>query len=429
MYSIGIDIGTTSICGVRMDCSSGAVEKTVSLPNDSELPSAHIWERLQDPKRIEEKVMELLDRLQLGRVAAIGLTGQMHGMLYLDRFGRALSPLTTWQDQRGEQPYGETTYAAALGSMTGYGHVTHFYNQENGLVPDTAEGFCTIHDYIAMLLCGFNRPVLHTSDAASFGLFDLKANRFQKNFPYEVTDHCRVLGTHKNIPVAVAIGDNQASFLGSGSNTGTVLINVGTGSQISMIAPKQTVPLAPGIELRPFANGDRLMVGSSLCGGRALAILHRFYCDIVEMAKGERPESLYPQMDCLLEKTVESSLVVDTSFSGTRADPSRRGSIMGITTQNLTPGELTLGLLEGTVRELYELYESFGCSAIRLVGSGNGIRRSAALRRLFSKRFSLPMQIAVSSEEAACGAALFAMVAAGILPSLDSAQSLIQYQV
>lgn len=427
MHVIGIDIGTTSICGVRFDCDSGLVEDSLTLSNDSELPSSHPWERLQDPEKIRQKVDCLLGYLKKGPISAIGLTGQMHGMLYLDASGKALSPLFTWQDQRGEEPYQDTTYAAALGSMTGYGHVTDFYNRVNGLVPSGAMGFCTIHDYIAMSLCGLSQPVLHTSDAASFGLFDLEKNQFQIDFFYEVTDQCRILGYHDGIPVAVAIGDNQASFLGSGSDADTVLVNVGTGSQISMMTHEMPGQLPPGMEIRPLTNGDRLIVGSSLCGGRALALLHEFYCEIAEMATGERPQTLYPQMDRMLEQVQSSSLRVDTAFSGTRAEPQRRGSISGITTNNLNPKELTMGLLCGEVEELYEMYEQLGHRAGRLVGSGNGIRHSRALQRQFEMRFSLSLQITRFVEEAACGAALFAMVAAGVLPDFASALSLIEY--
>ena len=81
----------------------------------------------------------------------------MHGIVYLDKNGEAVSPLTIWQDGRGDTPYKEgLTYAEWLSKKTGYklatgfGGVTHFYNTVNGLVPENAVTFCTIHDLAVM---------------------------------------------------------------------------------------------------------------------------------------------------------------------------------------------------------------------------------------------------------------------------------------
>ena len=70
-----------------------------------------------------------------------------------------MSPLTIWQDGRGDQVYKDgKTYAACLSELTGYpvatgyGAVTHFYNTVNGLVPSDAVTFCTIHDLAVMAL-------------------------------------------------------------------------------------------------------------------------------------------------------------------------------------------------------------------------------------------------------------------------------------
>ena len=106
MKSIGIDIGTTSISLVLAGFPDGTLIQAVTLPNNTFLPSARPWERLQDPAAILAKVYPALEGLlsAWGDVAAIGLTGQMHGILYLDRSGLAVSPLYTWQDGRGNLP-------------------------------------------------------------------------------------------------------------------------------------------------------------------------------------------------------------------------------------------------------------------------------------------------------------------------------------
>ena len=125
-----------------------------------------------------------------------------------------------------------------------------------------------------MQLCGLKRPVLHASNAASFGAYDLERNQFTVPFNGEITADYRVAGTWRGIPVGVAIGDNQASVFSTLADPEAVLCNVGTGSQVSVIAKK---PLwQPNIETRPYFEGQYLIVGSALCGGRAYSLLKDF---------------------------------------------------------------------------------------------------------------------------------------------------------
>ncbi|MFH5183885.1 FGGY family carbohydrate kinase [Paenibacillus sp. TAB 01] len=98
MYLIGLDVGTTSIGGVLVDGSSGDIVKSVLKDNYSECNTANSWEHCQDSDRIWRTVREVLAELSSGKVeiGGIGLTGQMHGILYVDSQGDAVSPLYTW---------------------------------------------------------------------------------------------------------------------------------------------------------------------------------------------------------------------------------------------------------------------------------------------------------------------------------------------
>ncbi len=82
-------------------------------------------------------------------------------------------------------------------------------------------------------------------------------------------------------------------------------------------------------------------------------------------------------------------------------------------------------------RELYGLFEEMlGAGAKKpdvLVGSGNAIRRNPALRKAFEMVFDMPLVIPAHQEEAAYGAALSGMAAAGLTPDLRAAQGLIRY--
>jgi sugar (pentulose or hexulose) kinase len=218
-----------------------------------------------------------------GRIGGIGVAGQMHGILYVDGDGRAVSPLFTWQDGRGDQELEGTTYAGMLSEAlgrpvsTGMGFVTHYYNVKNGLVPRGAACLCTIADYVAMRLAHAQAPVMDATNAASLGCIDLRRLEFRRDamsaldidgaiFP-RVSTSCPALGEARNgTPVFAALGDNQASFLGSVRDVrGSLLCNIGTGSQISLFSDDCLD--VPGIDTRPFPLGGYIGVGAALCGG------------------------------------------------------------------------------------------------------------------------------------------------------------------
>lgn len=232
MKTLGLDIGTTSISSVIFREKTGVLEaKTIA---NGTFLSSESWERLQNPAAIWQKAFRVVSELLQRHpdVRAIGVTGQMHGILYLNADGEAASPLYTWQDGRGDLPFDETnSWAEHLSAITahplstGYGMVTHFYNLRHRLVPEDAVCLCTIGDYIAMKLAGLTRPRIEPTNGASLGLFDLGKRRFDAEallraemdeaFLPEIAN-TTLLGTGAlGIPVYAAIGDNQAAFLGA----------------------------------------------------------------------------------------------------------------------------------------------------------------------------------------------------------------------
>jgi len=428
MFSIGIDIGTTSICGVLIDVKNGVIIKKLERVNDTWIETKNAWEKIQDPNKILTIVINILDELYSSEVISIGLTGQMHGIVYLDEKGNAVSPLYTWQDERGNLSYLDSTYAKNISSFTGYGNVTHYYNKINNLVPKKAKVFCTIHDFVAMKFCSLTEPIIHNSDAASFGLYDIVKNCWQiqdKILP-KVTVECMILGNYKNTPVAVAIGDNQASFIGSVSESTAILINMGTGSQISVVSDK--ISTSADVETRPFVNGKYLLVGCSLCGGKTYAVLENFFRNTVELFTGAIPDKLYDVMNKELEKECECKISVDNRFMGTRANPKITASITGLNVENFSPQQLLVGFVTAMAGEMFSMYEKMGTKGTSLVGSGNGIKKNKAVVKALEKKFSTQLKIPVHNEEASFGAALFSLVACGYYDDIAKAQKLITYK-
>lgn len=452
MKALGLDIGTTTISAVVVGMEEREILKAYTIPNGSFIETDLPWEKIQDPDKIMQKALGLLEEIlqEHQDIGVIGLTGQMHGIVYLDENGKHISPLYIWQDGRGnipvekilsEDPVPEDALSEAGRSIcgileeeygvkahTGYGLVTHLYNCRNNLVPEGAAKVCTIMDYLGMRLTGRRTPLMHSSNAASLGLYDAKKNGFRADILQkagadadilpEVTDDFISVGSYKGIPVSAAIGDNQASFLGSVENAAdSVLVNMGTGGQISVLS--DTYFTAKGIEARPFVKGHYLLAGSSLCGGRAYALLEHFFRSYAEAA-GITGVDHYSVMGKILdEKNDGEKLKVNTTFSGTREKPEKRGSIKNIGTENFTPKALIGGVLEGMAEELYKMYrkieKGLAGPKTRMVASGNGIRKNRHLQEVMSEKFGMSLELAKREEEAAYGAAVSGMIAAGEL--------------
>ena len=450
MNAVGIDIGTTTISVSVIDSITGKTVYSQTVESNSFITTEQTFEKIQSVKTIEDKVNKLVYAVlkQYKPISSIGVTGQMHGIVYIDSEGEACSVLYTWQDARADRKTENgNTYCEEIFSLTGYkvpagyGIATHYYNSCNSLVPKEAVCFSTIHDYIAMRLCHNKKPVMHTSNAASFGLFDINKLRFDTNavqklginpaFLPEVLQSEKVIGYCENIPVSVAIGDNQASFIGSVRDVNnTLLINMGTGSQISVLGRAGTS--FPSGEVRPLNSNEYILVGSALCGGRAYACLEKFFRAAFE-AYGVKIDSAYDFMNRIAEAAYppENELITDTSFSGKRIAPDVRGSISNICVDNFTPEQLICSVLKGTVKELYDMYSEISASLpikpTVLAASGNGFRKCAVWRHIAEDVFGMKVCIPAHKEEAAYGASVFGLAACGMYPSVADAQKIIQY--
>ncbi len=426
MKAIGIDIGTTSVCGILINAATGNVEKSVTQNSNAFIGGCAEWEKIQSVDRIMTIAENILKELISSDVAAIGVTGQMHGIVYTDAEGNAVSPLYTWQDKRGDLPYKDTTYAKYLGSFSGYGNVTDFYNTENGLKPVNAASYCTIQDYVVMQLCGFKKPLMHTSNAASLGCYDFESNRFNYAYDAEITGDYRIAGEYNGTPVSVAVGDNQASVFSTLADENDILINIGTGSQVSVISDKPSD--STEVETRPYFENKYLLVGAALCGGRAYSLLKSFYAETFGYLKKIDDGEIYKIMNDMLKSAEKSSFKVDTRFAGTRLNSEITGGISGITTENFTPSSLTSGVLCGMADELLNMYKQMGTVKSGMVGSGNGIRKNKALVKIFEEKFGAKMKIPAHLEEAAVGAAMFGMISCGEFKNAADAEKIISYE-
>jgi sedoheptulokinase len=479
MRCVGLDLGTTKISGVAIDTdpSPGRLLGAVSREHRAGLPGGRPWEDLQDAERILAAAREALAELcspegGAGQPDGLCVTGQMHGVLYADADGQAVSPLMTWLDNRAGQPHPSGgSWAEALSAAVGrriaagYGAATHYYNRHHGLVPPQAAYLCTLMDFVTLHLSSGpegvpRRPVTDATVAASVGLAEPFSGRpdpraleeagMERLLPSETVEAGSRVGSTAagrgipaGVPVFAPLGDNQAAFLGAVRDLeGMALLNVGTGGQLCAWVPSLPAGGAAAggegesaLEARPFPGGGLLLVGATLCAGKAYALLEGFFRSVLGAFGAQAQGPLYERMNELASGPAgpaEEGLLVDTRFNGTRGDPRTTGAIRGVTLRNLTPAALARGFLGGIAEELRGHYEALvrlrEAPVYSLAASGNGLRRNPALRGEIARRFGLELRLPRLREEAALGAALAAAVGLGRYPGFRAAGGIISYE-
>ncbi len=446
---LGIDIGTTSVSAQLISLADGEPLHTYCINHSAALPAENPFG--EDAFAADA---ELLLKTALGlvhsavdtypNIAAIGFAGQMHGIVCTDDHNTPLSPLFTWQNlygQRildGESVCDRIARLSGIRIPTGYGIVTYYALRECGLLPKGTVHITTVSDLAAAHLCGGTLRC-HPTNAASFGCYDMEKNDFDasalsalgidRSILPEIAEDFALAGTYRNIPVTVSVGDNQAGVFATLRDEDAALLNIGTGGQISRIGTFGILdPLQNSVEIRPYFGGKSLCSGSILSGGRALALLASFLCEVAD-AFGVTPtkQDIY---DCINRAALSSEkpLTVDTAFGGTRDDPDRRGAVTDITPHNFTLSDLSAGFCFGIVTELYSLCQRMGGEMpMRLVISGNALRRNAALRHAAMRVFSCPLVTPAYKEEAALCAALYAGIGANLLTP-ETRCDLIRYE-
>ena len=174
---------------------------------------------------------------------------------------------------------------------------------------------------------------------------------------------------------------------------------------------------------RPFPDHRTLVSGAALCGGRAYAMLERFF-GMYRTALGIDDGKRYDVLNALAAQGYEEArtdgarLSVLTTFCGTRDNPSALGAVSGIGESLLTPQALAAGVLFGMAEELFGMYEAMPHGHITaLAASGNAVRKNPTLQAILSDVFGLPVLISDAEEEAAFGAAMTAARAALAVPA------------
>lgn len=443
-FLLGIDIGTSKVAAVLVGGEEGNVVAVRGSLHGGTLAGMARNRAEQDAGMLLDAARSVIAGFgpeRLGRVRAVGVTGQMHGAVLLDAHNEAATHLVTWQDQRClEQGFvGELAERTGEhGLRTGFGNATLAWLLAHGMVPGNARGLATIHDLLVARLCGLDRVVTDPTDAAGMGFYDilggcwrddaLRAAGIDPGWQPEVrpcgaragsvcVTAAAAFGLTAGAPVMVAVGDNQASVWASvrdGRPEETLAVTLGTGGQLSAVMESGFVPTearGESYEYRPFPDSRFGAVAASLCGGSAFAwIVDTVRTWLDELGIDAPPrELLFETLSSLGTGASGCGLDVSPRFAGERHVPDTRGQIRGIDRNNFSLGNLVRALARGIAHNLRDMLPA-ECLAgrRRVVGSGNAVRRLPVVQECLAEVFRLPLELPDSREEAATGAALLA---------------------
>lgn len=439
-YCLGIDIGTSKIAAVIMDSTTSQILDCSSIKTEAEIAAVQAGFAEQDVEKIIQTLYNAVSSLSSDlrrKVTGLGVTGQMHGvMLWNDK---TTSPLYTWQDKRASTT-GMLEHIRKVSGheslQNGYGAVTLAWLAANEALSGWQYA-ATIHDYAVSRFCGLEHPVTDAADAASWGLFDIYADRWdneaikrlkipEKFFPEAVKCGSAAgilsditaaeLGLPAGIPVTVATGDNQAAILATSSDPERELyLTIGTGAQLSAILSRSeinSIDIPASAEIRPYNDDCFLVVAAALSGGQSMLwmtdMLNSWMCDIglPELSRDE----LFTRLDKLAVQSTDYTLDFKPNFNGERHNPTLTGSIDNIREGNFTLANVFRSLAGGVLKNLAAMMpEKVWQTKQRVVANGNAVRNLAIIKQLIPVVFGMPVRILNSSEEAACGAAILSI--------------------
>lgn len=449
---LGIDVSTTGAKALLVD-TDGNVAGSATSPLTLSTPRA-LWSE-QDPadwwQGVAKSVQQVLAETEVAAtvIRAIGLTGQMHGLVLLDEAGEVLRPAILWNDQRtGAQcdQIRQRLGRERLIQITGNDALTGFtapkilwVQQHEPQIYAKARYVLLPKDYVRYRLTG--EFAMDRAGGAGTLLFDLKKRTWSDEVlqaleipaawlppTYEgpaVTGHvgeeaAAATGLAAGTPVVGGGGDQAAQAVGVGAvQPGIIALTLGTSGVV--FATTEAPLVEPEGRLHAFCHAvpDRWhFMGVMLSAAGSL----QWYRDT--LAPDVAFDELLAEADPV--SAGSEGLLFLPYLTGERTphpDPLARGAWVGLTVRH-TRAHLTRAVLEGVafgIKDSFTLIQQAGVGAIEEVRISGGGARSALWRQIIADVLGQALVTVNTTEGAAYGAALLAGVGAGLFESVPAA--------
>ena len=460
-FLIGLDVGTTGTKAALYDEEGRRIAAyTREYPLQTPRPG---WSE-QDPEAWWEATCAALQAVvdESGvmpeSVVGIGLSGQMHGSVFLDADGVPVRPAILWNDGRTARKSNEIaqrlgveilTSVTCNPPLTGFTAPKVLWLRENEPQHYRRVAHLVLpKDYIRFKLTG--TLATDPSDAAGTLLFDVPRGEWSREvlqrldiplawMPGVVAsgapagelrpDVARQLGLPAHIPVAAGGADNACAAVGAGAvREGQGIVSLGTSGTV--VVPMATPVMDPQQRIHTFNHAvDRLwyLMGVVLSAGLCLRwVRDELARELVEQARQSRrdPYDLMTQLAAEAPPGCEG-LVFLPYLMGERSphkNPDARGMFFGLTYRHRR-AHLVRAVLEGVsfaLRDSVEIMRGLGVRSRNLRATGGGAR-SLFWRQMLADIFNVPIA-RLNQEEGAClGAAIMGGVAAGVYVSIPTA--------
>jgi xylulokinase len=455
MKLIGIDVGTGGTRVLLVDAAGKVVGSAVREHSPFRSPQPG-WAE-QDPEDWWQAAIHAIPALLKEtstapeEIAAVGLSGQMHGAVLLDEHDRVLRPALIWCDQRTAPEAAWLTEQLGVDrliALTSNPALTNFTltkllwvrNHE----PALWRQFCSFllpKDYVRFRLTG--ERAMDVADASGTLLLNVARRRWSSEMLAAVEmpesilprlhecheiagtitkEAASLTGLLVGTPVVAGAGDQAAGALGMGIvQPGDVSATIGT-SGVVFAATDQPF-LDPRGRLHTFCHavpGRWHVMGVTQAAGLSL----RWFRDTFAAADDSEAYARLGESAASVPAGADG-LLWAPYLMGERTphlDPEARGALVGLTASH-GRAHIVRAIMEGvafSLKDTMSIFAEIGVPA-RAIRLGGGGARSPIWRQIQADVYGQPVEMVAAEEGAAYGAALLAGVGAGVWPSADAA--------
>ncbi len=431
-----IDFGASRVKTASVDIETGIFSNILNqaaLNNISQVKSYYEIS-LRD---IREQFLNICDlyynKLNI-QFDGIVICSQMHGFIVIDKDDKPVSEYISWKDERSlENINGESTYSLVqknLGdkfkSITGmklrptFPFINFLHLCRANSVPSQSK-IISIAEWIAMS-CGEYTNKTHKTMLAGLGVYDIKkgivseeivellknvtGNTFSVNTlgsETEVSGYWKF--NNKKIPIFCGIGDHQCALLGAGNIPNkTISINLGTGSQVSVIDLNCT-DIDSMIEQRPYFGKSILHTITHIPSGRILSVYINMFETFTE-TYGLKKIDFWKILDELTASEImNSDLEFDLALFNSAFNYKGGGKIVNIKEDNFNIKNYFSSLIRCFIFQYLDLLKIFDKEKIinKCILSGGVSKRLSKLSDIIRKEFGYEVIDATSIDETFLG--------------------------
>ncbi len=450
-YFVGIDIGTSSARAVAIDATgktlaTGQCEYDIIKPelNQAEQNMDYLWEATV---KAIKKMLSLLPELN-NDMKGISFSGQMHGLVMVDKDMRPIRNAIIWADQRTSDQIAhiyeivpEEEFGKIFNNRLSTGFLLPSLVWVKEKEPENYEKIYKVmspKDYIRYQICG--EIGTDASDASATGMWDMKKRTWAYDIlkkldistnilvdsfeAYEkagvITKACAELtGLKEGTAVAYGGGDSLMMELGNGMiKNGRMASTIGTACHLTCAL--EDALYDPLLRTNTWCHGSENLwsiMGAHLSGGVALKWLKN---NILSM-------NTFEEMSEIAERIPAGSegLLFLPYLNGERTphnDPEAKAVFLGMTLRH-NKEHMIRSTMEGIVysmKESYAILQGLGIHADRIIASGGGAK-SRIFRQIQADMYNAPIYTNREKEQASLGAAMTAALGCGYFKNYEEA--------